>query len=47
MFITLFETEADMQEGMKSGLVQQQLAKLAPLTVGTPAIDSYEVLAHE
>ena len=47
MFITRFETEADMQAGMRNGFVQQQLAKLAPLIVGTPVIDSYEVLFHE
>jgi len=47
MLITRFETEADMQAGMRNGFVQQQLAKLAPLIVGTPTVDSYEVLAHE
>ncbi len=30
MFITRFETEADMQAEMRNGFVQQQLAKLAP-----------------
>ena len=47
MVFTLFETEADMQAGMSSGFVQQQLAKLAPLFAGTPVSEFYEVLAHE
>ena len=47
MLITRFETEADMQAGMSNGFVQQQLAKIAPLIVGTPNIESYEVFYHE
>ena len=47
MLITRFETEADMQAGMSNGFVQQQLAKIAHLIVGTPNIESYEVFYHE
>ncbi|MFL5654768.1 MAG: antibiotic biosynthesis monooxygenase family protein [Ktedonobacteraceae bacterium] len=47
MLITRFKTQADTQAGMSNGFVEQQFAKLAHLIVGTPVIDSYEMLAHE
>ncbi|GAC1592503.1 MAG: hypothetical protein NVS4B1_37410 [Ktedonobacteraceae bacterium] len=47
MLITVFETEADMKEGVNNGFVQQQVAKIAPLLAGTPLSEFYEVRSQE
>ncbi len=47
ILITLFETEADMKAGVNSGFVQQQFAKIAPMVVGTPSVEFFEVVLQE
>ena len=41
--ITLWDTEADMTEGEKSGFYQQQIAKFKDVLSGVPVREAYEV----
>jgi len=47
VFISRFETQADMQAGLSNGFVRQQLAKLTSVLAGPASSDLYEVLFHE
>ena len=47
VFITRFDTQADMQAGMSNNFVQQQLLKLTSVLAGPPSSELYEILFHE
>ena len=43
MRVALWESEADLRDGEKSGSYQQQIAKLAGVLAGPPVRELYEV----
>jgi len=42
--IALWETEADLHASI--GVLQEQMAKSAPFFMGTPSVETYEVIAQ-
>src|SRR5437868_10482097 len=45
--ITLWETEAAVQQSQDSEYLRQTMAQIAPLVSGAPTQDTLEVLFHE